>query len=73
MLNRFRATSGWSEREVVSAVRELAGRTPWAVLPLDQAAHDAAAMAGRPLREVAPTSRYVSRVERLAVSLATSR
>lgn len=73
VLNRFRATSGWSEREVVSAVRELAGRTPWAVLPLDQAAHDAAAMAGRPLREVAPTSRYVSRVERLAVSLATSR
>ena len=69
VLNGFRASLGWTEREVAQTVRELTGLTPWAFLPHDGAGHDLALMTGRPLREVAPTSGYVSRVERLASEL----
>ncbi len=70
VLNGFRAGLGWSEREVAATVRELTGITPWAFLPHDVPGHDAAIMAGRPMREVAPTSGYVSRVDRLVADLA---
>lgn len=69
VLNGFRASLGWTEREVAATVRDLTGHTPWAFLPHDAAGHDLALMSGRPLREVAPTSGYVSRVERLAADL----
>jgi Flp pilus assembly CpaE family ATPase len=70
VLNGFRSSLGWTEREVAQTVRELTGHTPWAFLPQDGPGHDLALMTGRPLREVAPSSGYVSRVERLASDLA---
>lgn len=73
VLNGFRASLGWSEREVAATVRDLTGHTPWAFLPQDAPGHDLALMSGRPLREVAPTSGYVSRVERLAAELVAAR
>lgn len=69
VLNGFRASLGWSEREVAATVRDLTGHQPWMFLPQDGPGHDLALMAGRPVREVAPTSGYVSRVERLATDL----
>ncbi|GAA3531990.1 pilus biosynthesis protein CpaE [Aeromicrobium flavum] len=69
VLNGFRSGLGWTEREVAQTVRELTGHTPWAFLPHDGLGHDLALMTGRPLREVAPSSGYVSRVERLATDL----
>lgn len=73
VLNGFRASLGWSEREVAATVRELTGHAPWAFLPHDGPGHDLAIIAGRPVREVAPTSGYVSRVERLAADLVAAR
>lgn len=70
VLNGFRPAMGWTEREVAQAVRDLTGHTPWAFLPHDAAGHDLALMTGRPVRDVAPGSGYVSRVERLATDLA---
>lgn len=69
VLNGFRTSLGWTEREVTATVRELTGLTPWVFLPVDPAGHDAAMISGRPLREVAPTSGYVARVERLVADL----
>ncbi|SKB04357.1 AAA family ATPase [Aeromicrobium choanae] len=73
VLNGFRASLGWTEREVAQTLRELTGHTPWAFLPQDGPGHDLALMTGRPLREVVPTSGYVTRVERLATELVTTR
>ncbi len=73
VLNGFRASLGWSEREVSTTVRDLTGHQPWVFLPQDGPGHDLALMAGRPVREVAPTSGYVSRVERLASELMTAK
>jgi len=73
VLNGFRSALGWTEREVAQTVRELTGHTPWAFLPQDGPGHDLALMTGRPLREVAPGSGYVSRVERLAADLVPAR
>jgi len=73
VLNGFRASLGWSEREVAATVRDLTGHTPTAFLPHDGPGHDLALISGRPVREVAPTSGYVSRVERLAADLVTAR
>lgn len=72
VLNGFRASLGWTEREVSTTVRDLTGHAPCAFLPQDPAGHDLAVMAGRPVREVAPTSGYVSRVERLAADLVST-
>lgn len=72
VLNGFRPTLGWSEREVSATVRDLTGHTPWVFLPQDGPGHDLALLTGRPLREVVPTSGYVSRVERLATTLMTA-
>lgn len=73
VLNGFRASLGWSEREVTATVRDLTGHTPWVFLPHDAAGHDLALMTGRPVRDVAPTSGYVSRVERLTADLVPAR
>lgn len=73
VMNGFRTSLGWSEREVSATVRDLTGHTPWAFLPHDAVGHDLALMAGRPLRDVAPTSGYVSRVERLTTDLVAVR
>lgn len=70
VLNRWRPALGWTEREVASMVHEVTGTAPWGFLPHDQAAHDQAVMHGRPVRDVAPASGYVSRVDRLAAELA---
>lgn len=72
VLNGHRATLGWSEREVAATVHDLTGHRPWMFLPQDGPGHDLALMAGRPMREVVPTSSYVSRVERLATDLMTA-
>lgn len=69
VLNAFRPTLGWSEREVATIVRDLTGVSPWGFLPYDRSGHDAAIMAGRPMREVAPGSGYVSRVDRLTAKI----
>lgn len=73
VLNGFRASLGWTEREIAQTVRELTGYSPWAFLPHDGPSHDLALMSGRPVREVAPASGYVSRVERLAAELVRTR
>lgn len=73
VLNGFRSSLGWSEREVAATVRDLTGHSPWAFLPHDATGHDLALMSGRPVRDVAPTSGYVSRVERLTTDLVAVR
>ncbi len=69
VLNGFRSTLGWTEAQVSATIRELCGRQPWVFLPFDGPSHDLALMRGLPLRQIAPTSRYVSRVDRMVAEL----
>ncbi len=63
VINLCRASLGWSETEIAATVREVSGHPVEAFLPYDQAAHDLAAISGQLLREVAPTSSWVSRLD----------
>lgn len=69
LVNMARRSLGWSAREVDTTIARLTGVTPEAHLPFDQAAWDAAAIAGRTPRSVAPGSPFVARVEALAQTL----
>ena len=70
LVNHARRSLGWNPREVDATIARLTGITPEAHLPWDQAAWDAAAIAGRLPREAAPSSPFVARVEAFASSLA---
>lgn len=65
VVNHLRPSLGWSDREIAATVREVSGFTPVTFLPTDLAAHDAAALHGVPVREAAPTSPWVARVDQL--------
>lgn len=69
VVNGMRPSLGWREREVDATVRRLTGTTPSAFLPFDQPAMDLALMSGRTVRQVAPSSPFVSRIEVLAGAL----
>lgn len=65
VLNGMRGSLGWSEHDLTSALRQLSGHEPVAVLPWDQSAIDEALMAGVPVREATPGSAYTLRVDML--------
>ncbi len=70
VVNMMRPSLGWHEREVNSTLRRLTGVTPAAFLPFDQTCLDLALMSGRTVRQAAPTSPFVARIEVLAAELA---
>ncbi len=69
VMNFDRPTLAWDRREVAAMVRDLCGIEPIAFLPAEQAAIDASLVAGRPLRDIAPTAPYVARVDRLVATV----
>lgn len=69
VMNFDRPTLSWDRREIASMVRDLCGVEPLTFLPAEQAAIDASLVAGRPLREVAPTAPFVARVDRLVATV----
>ncbi|WP_293787529.1 hypothetical protein, partial [uncultured Aeromicrobium sp.] len=69
LVNHVRSSLGWSEGEIAAMIREVSGHAVSAFLPSDTAAHDAAAMHGVPVRDAAPTSPWVARIDRLAREL----
>jgi len=69
VINHSRRSLGWSRQEIDSMVQRLTGIAPHAHLPWDQSAWDAAVIAGRTPREVAPSSPFVARIEAVAATL----
>lgn len=69
VVNMTRTSLGWREREIDATLRRLTGIVPTTYLPFDQSGLDLAAVSGRTLREVAPSSPFVTRIEVLARSL----
>lgn len=69
LVNMARRTLGWSDREVDATIARLTGISPQLHLPFDQAAWDAAGLAGRTPRAVAPSSPFVARIEAFAAGL----
>lgn len=69
VVNHVRSSLGWSDGEIAAMVHEVSGHRVSAFLPADTAAHDTAALHGIPVREAAPTSPWVARIDRLAREL----
>ncbi|MFD1860869.1 hypothetical protein EHW97_14185 [Aeromicrobium camelliae] len=69
VVNHVRSSLGWSDGEIAAMVREVSGHPVRAFLPEDAHAHDTAALHGIPVREAAPTSPWVARIDRLAREL----
>lgn len=72
LINYCRASLGWADEEIAQTVRQVSGLEVAGFLPLDQNAHDLAAISGSMVRDVAPTSPWVSRLDRFADTLAES-
>jgi len=70
VINYCRASLGWSEHEVNRTIRQVTGLEAAEFLPLDQQAHDLAAVRGAAVRDVAPASPWATRLDRFADSLA---
>lgn len=69
VINGVRRSLGWTENQLVAAVRQLSGHEVSALIPWDQSAVDEALMAGQPVRESTPGSAYALRVDLLLKNL----
>jgi MinD-like ATPase involved in chromosome partitioning or flagellar assembly len=70
VVNRMRASLGWSAGEATAMIERFTGRSPGVVLPDDRAACDKALVHGRTLAEAAPTSALRGALRDLAADLA---
>jgi len=70
VVNRMRASLGWSANEATSMIERFTGRSAGVVLPDDRAACDQALVHGRTLAEAAPTSPLRGALRDLAADVA---
>jgi len=70
VVNRMRASLGWSAGEATAMIERFTGRGPGVVLPDDRAACDQALVHGRTLAEAAPSSALRGALRDLAADLA---
>jgi MinD-like ATPase involved in chromosome partitioning or flagellar assembly len=70
VVNRMRASLGWSAAEATAMIERFTGRSPGVVLPEDRAACDRALVHGKTLAEAAPASPLRTSLRDLAADLA---